>query len=326
MGNSGKFKKQLLSLPLFRNLGPKEVSEILPFCETREIPPKGFLFKPGQDSYALFYIEKGSIDISKDKDDHQQAAKYICGKIFNIMDIFSENKQVFFGIAQEQSKIISFPGNEKQMKDFAREKPHLKAKIMKGLMESISTRIRETNQIIQQKNPMIEQLTEQLYCDSLTGVKNDIYLRDFLEQLTESQFPMALYISKPDNFKSLNDSLGHEAGDRAIVTMARTMDQKEKELGFIARYMGNAMAFVLPHCSPKEAMQRAELIQKELEGITFQEDQDVISLQFSVGYCYFKTKKGYHREEINHTHQLPLEARKMGGRKILNREPLQHDG
>lgn len=325
MSGSAKLKKLLTKFPLFKDFSSNEFESLLPYCRTIELKADELLFEPGQASYSIYILEKGEIDIAKDRDDRNQAAKYIHGELINTMDIFSSNVHQYYGISQKDSRVLVFPASKDKELAFKMEHPSIKAKIMMGLMETISTRIRETNNRVQERNPMVEQLQEQLYRDSLTGVKNDLYLKDYLEQLDDTKFPMALYISKPDNFKELNDRLGHEAGDRAIQIMARSMDHRDDELGFVARFKGNAMAFVYLNCNRSEAKAHAKYIQSAQESIEYHPATDAPRLKFSVGYTYFTVKDRYHREEINYTHQLPIDSRLEGGHKITHREPKCHE-
>ncbi len=63
-----------------------------------------------------------------------------------------------------------------------------------------------------------------------------------------------------DNFKRVNDSLGHPAGDRLIEEIATVLRRRTRETDVLARLGGDEFAVVLPHCAPAEARVVAEAI------------------------------------------------------------------
>ena len=63
-----------------------------------------------------------------------------------------------------------------------------------------------------------------------------------------------------DNFKRINDSLGHPAGDRVIEEIAVLLRRRTRETDLLARIGGDEFAIVLPQCDTDEARHIAETI------------------------------------------------------------------
>ena len=63
-----------------------------------------------------------------------------------------------------------------------------------------------------------------------------------------------------DNFKAVNDSLGHQAGDRVIEEIAGVLQGRTRETDVLARLGGDEFAIVLPRCEEEEARGVAEAI------------------------------------------------------------------
>ena len=63
-----------------------------------------------------------------------------------------------------------------------------------------------------------------------------------------------------DNFKRVNDSLGHPAGDRLIKEIAAVLRRRARETDVLARLGGDEFAIVLPQCDSEEARVVAEAI------------------------------------------------------------------
>lgn len=94
------------------------------------------------------------------------------------------------------------------------------------------------------------ELEEETRRDELTGVYNRAYLDQFLEREFESstrhKWPLSVAFADLDNFKKINDSFGHQAGDRILQATARIIRGNTRETDLIARYGGEEFVVVLP--------------------------------------------------------------------------------
>lgn len=97
--------------------------------------------------------------------------------------------------------------------------------------------------------------------DVLTGLKNR---RAFFENvpalLAESGEPVSLLAADIDFFKSVNDTFGHGAGDRALASFARILHAHSRENDVAARLGGEEFAILLPGTGPGAAWEFAEKI------------------------------------------------------------------
>ena len=94
------------------------------------------------------------------------------------------------------------------------------------------------------------ELEEETRRDVLTGIYNRAYLEQFLtrefDNSTRHNWPLSVAFLDLDNFKLLNDSFGHQAGDRVLQATARILRGNTRETDFIARYGGEEFVVVLP--------------------------------------------------------------------------------
>ena len=67
---------------------------------------------------------------------------------------------------------------------------------------------------------------------------------------------VGLLLMKPDNFKYINDTFGHEAGDETLKLMAAALNHFMGERGIVLRYMGNELGVILPGCGRNESRYR----------------------------------------------------------------------
>ena len=90
-----------------------------------------------------------------------------------------------------------------------------------------------------------------MYTDYLTGVNNrkklDIYLREKINSSIENKTFSAIMIDVND-FKSINDTFGHDAGDDALKIFAKLLDSCVEEDDFIARFGGDEFCIILNTC------------------------------------------------------------------------------
>src|SRR6202161_1980797 len=94
------------------------------------------------------------------------------------------------------------------------------------------------------------ELEEETRRDALTGIYNRAHLDQFLgrefDNSTRHKWPLSVAFTDLDNFKNINDSFGHQAGDRILQATARILRGNTRETDLIARYGGEEFVVVLP--------------------------------------------------------------------------------
>ncbi|WP_433075307.1 putative bifunctional diguanylate cyclase/phosphodiesterase [Dactylosporangium sp. CA-052675] len=107
-----------------------------------------------------------------------------------------------------------------------------------------------------------EELTRQAFADSLTGMPNRALFRDRLEHAIARNRRgggrITLLLVDLDDFKLVNDSLGHTAGDQLIATTALRLHQQLRAADTLARLGGDEFAILVEDITEIEAMDLAE--------------------------------------------------------------------
>ena len=123
--------------------------------------------------------------------------------------------------------------------------------------------------------------------DGLTAVHNRRFLLEFLEReiarATRHHRPLALAMVDLDHFKSLNDTLGHLAGDSVLKGVARLMQGEVRREELLARYGGEEFALVLPETTVRGATVFCERIRQGIADQTFSFDGRDIHVTVSIG-------------------------------------------
>jgi diguanylate cyclase (GGDEF)-like protein/PAS domain S-box-containing protein len=113
-----------------------------------------------------------------------------------------------------------------------------------------------------------EQLTHQAFHDNLTGLPNRALFRDRLDQALarakRSNELVAVLLVDLDGFKQVNDSLGHDAGDRLLREVAQRFKHIVRESDTVARFGGDEFALLLEYVTERDVV---ALAQRLLDGV-----------------------------------------------------------
>ena len=144
---------------------------------------------------------------------------------------------------------------------------------------------------VSERKAETEALQYQALHDPLTGLPNRTFLRERLEETIRAgereMKPCAVLLMDLDGFKSVNDSLGHEAGDRLLQEVTQRMRGVLRKADTIARYGGDEFA-VVPWGATD--VPRAVLIAEKLVqavGKPFTIDDQPITVNMSIGIAVF---------------------------------------
>ena len=108
----------------------------------------------------------------------------------------------------------------------------------------------------------MQELQEQAITDPLTGLHNTRYLRELLPgellRAKRKGSPLAVIMIDVDHFKRVNDSLGHEAGDRVLRELGALFKQSIRGSDIACRYGGEEFAIILADATSESARRKAE--------------------------------------------------------------------
>ena len=119
-----------------------------------------------------------------------------------------------------------------------------------------------------------------------------------------------------DDFKKLNDTLGHVAGDRALIHVASLMQATVRPTDFIARLGGEEFALLLPATDVGEAAAAAERLQRELAKRGFQFEGRPWTLAFSAGAVQWRSGETL-KEMIHRADRALYEAKRAGKNRVV---------
>ncbi len=101
--------------------------------------------------------------------------------------------------------------------------------------------------------------------DTLTGLFNRRSFSEKMAAVPHDLYPVAVAMADLDHFKNLNDTYGHETGDRALRLFARVLRDTLRAHDLISRYGGEEFAIAFPDCSAVDATRALNTVQAQLD-------------------------------------------------------------
>ncbi len=149
---------------------------------------------------------------------------------------------------------------------------------------------------------LIKKLEIMAAVDELTGLLNRRYgmqrLNEEYERAKRHHLPLAVTMLDIDNFKQLNDTYGHQAGDLILKEFAAIIDEEIRVSEFALRYGGEEFLIVIPGASTINCHRVIERLRRKAENLKSTFQQHTITFTFSAGIAV------YPGEEINDQKQL----------------------
>jgi len=116
---------------------------------------------------------------------------------------------------------------------------------------------------------LMAKLKENTIRDPLTGLHNRRFLEESIDALTAQTLRrsshLAVLMADIDYFKMVNDTYGHDAGDKVIQHVASILKGRTRSCDWIFRYGGEEFLLILPDCTAQEAIIVAERIRQAME-------------------------------------------------------------
>jgi diguanylate cyclase (GGDEF)-like protein len=158
-------------------------------------------------------------------------------------------------------------------------------------IEQQHRQLREQNEQLQQANEVLEQLS---ITDGLTKLHNHRYFQETLtreiKRVSRTEEPLAMLLVDIDDFKALNDRLGHAAGDTVLVRIARILNESVRESDILARYGGEEFVVLATGTDLDGALFLAEKVRTAVAETSWGADPsgDPMRLTVSIGVAAYE--------------------------------------
>ncbi|MDR7071813.1 GGDEF domain-containing protein [Fictibacillus barbaricus] len=168
-------------------------------------------------------------------------------------------------------------------------------------------------------------MEKQVKTDALTGLYNHMAFYEYIDvlilQAETFQNPFHLAIIDIDNFKKINDTYGHGAGDLILKRIAHTIKENVSNDDFVARYGGEEFVVILNDVSEELAFTLLDSVRRAVEDVVHPEVA-YERITISIGLQTFRS--GMHKQAFFEGADYCLYAAKREGKnRVITKESIQ---
>ncbi len=227
---------------------------------------------------------------------------------------FHESVGRYAEVVEQADSLESLAGAVREMVEESRAVQGLVSQTQERL-QSEHSRASELETKVRELEGELRRLSEEVSTDALTQIANRRGLMQAFDveraKLERDGGQLALGLLDIDNFKKLNDSLGHGAGDEALKALAAHVKQSLRPVDVVARYGGEEFVVILPGTPVDEAQQVLTRLQRSLSGSLFMHEQQPVFVTFSAGVTPYRQGERI-EEALERADEALYEAKRTG--------------
>jgi len=235
-------------------------------------------------------------------DQFPELCPYYCGE-------FKYYHCIPYQITESYSMVITLLTNDKEQADkFKRQTPtlHYYLENAKPVIES---------------KLLMEQLRQKSLHDGLTGLYNRKFLEEFIDQITHQaerhETRYGVLMIDIDFFKKVNDTYGHDIGDKFIKLLADTVKSVLRDSDIVARYGGEEFVVLLHESTPEGAEKVAEKIRKTFSEKSIFINGKHVKKSISIGVAFFPGEAETMRQAIKYADAALYKAKERGRNRVV---------
>ena len=173
------------------------------------------------------------------------------------------------------------------------------------------SRIFEEKLIAQQRKSML---------DALTKLANraafDDYFAKAMVRFHHKPFQLALVVLDIDDFKKINDTYGHTAGDKTLQVIANTIVKNVSKGVFVGRYGGEEFVLIYSKTQEKALTLELNALNKYIARLPFKFKNNKVSITLSIGATHIKPDDNIHIA-FERADQAMYKAKKQGKNQVI---------
>jgi diguanylate cyclase (GGDEF)-like protein len=175
-------------------------------------------------------------------------------------------------------------------------------------LQELQMRVRSGQRILDLQSNLLHvqaELHRQATHDALTGIWNRGAILEMLhremERARRDGQPLGVIMADVDYFKRINDTYGHQAGDKVLHDVAQHIKTCLRTYDAVGRYGGEEFLLVLPKCSLSSAAEIAERVRQQLAQAPIQTDAQSIPVTLSLGVAAVHHQEDFSRQDAAST-------------------------
>lgn len=169
-----------------------------------------------------------------------------------------------------------------------------------------------------------KQREEKLYRQATRDVMTGVYNRGHFTELATQEVERARRFSEPlsailmdiDHFKKVNDTYGHEVGDKTIISLAKTSADFLRKIDFIGRIGGEEFAIILPRANKEPAFEMAQRLRLKLSEQKIAAPERTFSYTVSMGVASLRSHTKDLAELLRNADAALYKAKREGRNRV----------
>ncbi|MBN8451911.1 GGDEF domain-containing protein [Accumulibacter sp.] len=185
----------------------------------------------------------------------------------------------------------------------------------------LQTRVLDTNTELARLQEELQQASAAARHDPLTDVLNrrgldEALAREIASMRRKTEQPLSLSLLDVDNFKQINDRLGHATGDDALIHLVRVVRQYMRPVDTLARYGGEEFVILMPDTLLADGMTAMRRLQRELTRNFFLAGNEKVLITFSAGVAELLPEESG-EDAIRRADQAMYLAKRAGKNRVM---------
>ncbi|MCX8087232.1 MAG: GGDEF domain-containing protein [Rhodocyclaceae bacterium] len=192
----------------------------------------------------------------------------------------------------------------------------------------VSVYLREAGPVLEAKR-LMEHLRENALRDAMTGLYNRRFLEEYVSALVATsqrrKSPFSVLMLDLDFFKQVNDTHGHEAGDKVIKTLADILQRNVRSSDMAVRYGGEEFMLLLLDTGAEAALKVAEKIRADVEATKIPLPGGMLQKTISIGVAEFPNDSDSFWQVVKFADVALYKAKATGRNKVVRFTPDMWD-
>lgn len=156
--------------------------------------------------------------------------------------------------------------------------------------------------------------------DGLTKLNNrgafDEFFTHAIKQFKEQPYSLSIVVIDLDDFKRINDTYGHTAGDKTLKVIANTIIKKTDQKAFVARFGGEEFVIVFPHLDKTLLINELDKLRKNIALLPFTFKNNKVSMTTSIGCTHIKPTDNI-RTSFERADTALYQAKEQGKNRVI---------
>lgn len=252
--------------------------------------------------------------------------KFMLATFVDRLADFSETTGDYHSKIEGYSEKISKAGNIAELTEVldevmrATRVVQLNAARSRDELSTMRSRVSDAEEVVARLQTELSSASELVRLDQLTGALNRKGLDDALEKeiarLKRQSGTLSIALLDIDNFKKLNDTLGHAVGDAALVHLSKVVRETVRPQDLLARYGGEEFVVLLPNTSVEDGVSVMTRVQRELTREFFLNNNEKVLITFSCGVAEIRNAEDPY-EALKRADGAMYLAKRVGKNRVV---------